>query len=167
MPGRVESILEPPPVRVEPLPGKAPLEEQCAHMLSHFGPRYTSSSDGSDPSLGTAAVSAITFSVEQDAGRTVVALEGELDIAAVTQVEPELDRIERGEPPLLVLDLRGVTFLDSSGIRMILAADARAREGARRLILIRGPEPVHRVFELALLDRRLEFVDDPPAVGAR
>jgi anti-anti-sigma factor len=109
-------------------------------------------------------VSAITFSVEENAGRVVMALEGELDIAAVAEVEPELGRIEQGEPSLLVLDLRGVTFLDSSGIRMVLAADARAREQARKLVLIPGPEPVHRVFELALLDRRLEFVDDPAAV---
>jgi len=91
-------------------------------------------------------------------------LEGELDIAAVGEIEPELERLERGDLPLLVLDLRGVTFLDSSGIRMILAADARAREQSRRLVLVPGPDAVHRVFELALLDRRLEFIDDPAAV---
>jgi anti-sigma B factor antagonist len=110
-------------------------------------------------------VSAITFSIEEAAGRAVVALEGELDIAAVAEIEPELERLERGGLSALVLDLRGVTFLDSSGIRMILAADARARAQARRLVVVPGPEPVHRVFELALLDRRLEFVDDPMALG--
>jgi anti-sigma B factor antagonist len=111
-------------------------------------------------------VSAITYSVEQGAGRATVALQGELDIAAVAELEPELERLERDALGLIVLDLRGLTFLDSSGIRMILAADARAREQGRRLALVPGPEPVHRIFELALLDRRLDFVPDPSSLDS-
>jgi anti-anti-sigma factor len=110
-------------------------------------------------------VSAITFSVDETADRTVLAFSGELDIAAVAEIEPELTRLELARPGLFVLDLRAVTFLDSSGIRMILAADARAREQERRLVVVPGPEPVHRVFELALLDRRLEFVQDSSGIG--
>jgi anti-sigma B factor antagonist len=58
-----------------------------------------------------------------------------------------------------VLDLRGVRFLDSTGLRVILAADSRARRAGRRVQVIAGPEPVHRVFRIALLDQRLEFID--------
>jgi anti-anti-sigma factor len=109
-------------------------------------------------------MSAITYSVDQEAGRATVVLEGELDIAAVVELEPELEHLERDAPALIVLDLSALTFLDSSGIRMILAADARAREQGRRLALVPGPEPVHRIFELALLDRRLDFVRDPSSL---
>jgi hypothetical protein len=46
---------------------------------------------------------------------------------------------------------------------MVLEADMRARREARRLVVIPGPDAVHRVFLIALLDKRLEFVDDVPS----
>lgn len=91
---------------------------------------------------------------------TIVRLDGELDIASVTELDSELARVE-GDGSPLVIDLRGVTFLDSSGLRSILAADARARGRGGRLLLVKASPTVHRVFEIALLDERLEFVDAP------
>lgn len=88
---------------------------------------------------------------------------GELDISEVERVEKILAGIEAKQPKVLVIDLRGLEFMDSSGIRLVVEADLRAREEDRRLVLIRGSNAVHRVFTIALLDRRLEFVDDPPA----
>jgi anti-sigma B factor antagonist len=92
-----------------------------------------------------------------------LALEGELDIASAPQVEHELERLEAGEPALLVLDLRRLAFMDSTGLRLIVAADARAREQGRRLIIVRGPEPVQRILHMTRLDERLEIVEDPAA----
>jgi anti-sigma B factor antagonist len=102
---------------------------------------------------------------EGHVGAAVLALEGEFDLAQVSAVEQALATVERDRPAIMVIDLSGVTFLDSSGLRVILEADGRARRAARRLVLVRGPEQVHRVFLIALLDKRLEFVDDPTAVG--
>lgn len=94
----------------------------------------------------------------------VVALEGELDLASAADAEGRIQRAEvEGSPSTLVLDLRAVRFMDSTGLRIILAADSRARRDGRRLQLIRGPEAVHRVFRIALLDQRLEFVDPEDA----
>jgi anti-sigma B factor antagonist len=93
-----------------------------------------------------------------------VALTGELDISEAPAVEEKLREMEVHRPPVLVLDLRGLTFLDSSGLRLILEADLRAREDGRRLTLVRGPDPVHRVFLISLLEKRLDFVDDPVQV---
>jgi anti-anti-sigma factor len=76
-------------------------------------------------------------------------------------VEKRLREIEQGGPPVLVLDLRPLRFIDSTGLRLVLAADLRARRDGRRLVIVRGPETVHRVFRIALLDRRLDFVEDP------
>jgi len=95
-------------------------------------------------------------------GTTVrLTLEGELDIASAGQVERELARIERNPPARLVLDLRGLAFMDSTGLRIVVSADARAREDGRRLVVVRGPEAVHRIFRMTRLDERLEMVDAP------
>lgn len=95
-------------------------------------------------------------------GAALVGLFGELDISEVKQAEKALEAAEAKQPKVLVIDLRGLEFMDSSGIRLVVEADLRARKENRQLILVRGADPVHRVFTIALLDRRLEFVDEPP-----
>lgn len=99
--------------------------------------------------------------VVERSGGPALALRGELDISGVGELERALAEVEAGEPRVLVIDLREVTFLDSSGLRSLLAADRRAKAAGRRLVLVRGPGPVQRVFEIALLDRRLTFVEAP------
>jgi anti-anti-sigma factor len=56
--------------------------------------------------------------------------------------------------------------MDSTGLRTIVTADARAREEGRRLAIVRGPDAVHRVFSVTRLDERLDMIDDPAAVEA-
>jgi anti-sigma B factor antagonist len=70
---------------------------------------------------------------------------GELDI----DTTPKLDRMLR-EPQsqLIVLDLRELAFMDSSGVHTIVNASARARQLGRRLVVLRGPPDVDRVFKL-------------------
>ncbi len=104
--------------------------------------------------------------VRTDGDRSWVSLRGELDLGSAPDVERELATLERKGPPVVVLDLRELTFIDSTGLRSVLSADARARRDGRRLVVIPGPPPVHRVFRIALLDQRLEFVDDPESIGA-
>jgi anti-anti-sigma factor len=110
-------------------------------------------------------VSLLEIEVEHDGGATVVRVAGELDLSETTSFEGKMLEVEQGQPPILVIDLRELRFMDSSGLRMILEADARARREARRLVVVQGPEPVHRVFLIALLDKRLEFVEDLEALG--
>src|ERR671924_437566 len=100
----------------------------------------------------------------QGRGAVHVAPQGELDISSVERVEQALRRVEQNSPTMMVLDLRPLRFIDSTGLRLVLGADLRARRDGRRLVIVRGPDPVHRVFRIALLDRRLEFVDDPSSV---
>jgi anti-anti-sigma factor len=106
-------------------------------------------------------VSNLRIVVEVENPVTRVALDGELDLSEADRLERRLLEVERSSPPTLLLDLRDLTFIDSTGIRLVLEADARARRDARRLALVRGPDEVHRVFLIALLDKRLEFVDEP------
>jgi anti-anti-sigma factor len=98
-------------------------------------------------------------------GLVHVALRGELDLSTVGKVQDELRRVEAAAPPVVVLDLSKVTFLDSTGLRCLVTADERARDAGRRLVIVRGPEPVQRVFAITRLEDRLEIVDDASAVG--
>jgi len=94
--------------------------------------------------------------------RVLVALSGELDLRGATVLDPELERIagDPGASPV-VLDLRGLEFMDSSGLRSVMVADATLRRAGRRMVLVRGAESVHRVFTVTRMDDRLQFVDDP------
>jgi anti-sigma B factor antagonist len=97
-------------------------------------------------------------------GLARVALKGELDLSTVNKVEEELESLEAGGAALIVLDMSRLTFLDSTGLRCLVTADQRARDAGRRLVLVRGPDAVQRVFTITRLEERLEMVDDLASV---
>ena len=98
-------------------------------------------------------------------GLVHMALVGELDLSSVAKVQEELRRIEADAPATLVVDLSKLTFLDSTGLRCIVTADERARNEGRKIVIVRGPDAVQRVFAITRLEERLEIVDDAPAAG--
>ena len=89
-----------------------------------------------------------------------VALVGELDLSTVSKVQDELRKVEESSPPTMVIDLSKLTFLDSTGLRCIVTANERARDEGRRMVIVRGPDAVQRVFSITRLEERLEIVDD-------
>jgi anti-sigma B factor antagonist len=103
--------------------------------------------------------------LEESGEKVSIELEGELDIATTPSADAELRRVEKGVENggarVIVLDLRGLTFMDSTGLRLLVSADARARNGEYRLAIVRGPAAVQRVLELTSLDARLDVIDDP------
>ena len=99
-------------------------------------------------------------------GLVHVELRGELDLSTVAKVQDELRRVEANSPPVVVLDLSKLTFLDSTGLRCLVTADQRARDEGRRVVLVRGPDPVQRVFSITRLEERLEMVDDASMIRA-
>jgi anti-anti-sigma factor len=96
-------------------------------------------------------------------GACVVRLTGEFDLAGVDAFEDELRRLPRPEERTLVLDLRELTFIDSSGLRSVVMADRRTRADGMRFVVVRGPERVNRVLDLTGVSERLELVDRFPA----
>jgi anti-sigma B factor antagonist len=104
----------------------------------------------------------LDFETSRDGAVAVIAPTGELDLSGAALLEDELDRLA-SEPELstVVLDLRRLEFMDSSGLRLVVLADMRAREAGRRFALIKGTETVHRVFEITRMSERLEFVAGP------
>jgi anti-sigma B factor antagonist len=87
-----------------------------------------------------------------------VRLAGELDIATTPQLQRTL-RESQARARLVVLDLRKLAFMDSSGVHTIVNASACAREVGHRLILLRGPPNADRTLALACRSDDLEIVD--------
>jgi len=111
-----------------------------------------------------AVANLLELKTEEDHGVPRIVASGELDLATAEQLETELKRLESTEPELVVLDLRALEFMDSTGLRVVIGANARAQERGARLVIVRGPEEVDRVFRLTRMDQHLEIVDEPPSL---
>ncbi len=101
-----------------------------------------------------------SFSAEGalDGRRYVLRLVGEFDLAAMPKAHAGLAEALSSDWDQLLIDLSGLTFLDSSGLRFVLEAATRCEQSYRDVVLRQGPDGVHRVFELTGLSRRLRFV---------
>ena len=84
---------------------------------------------------------------------------GELDMAAVPAVGAQLDELAAAGFAHVVLDLREVSFMDSAGLRLILAWDAKARADGLTFELVHGPAPVQRLFDVTGATDRLRFTE--------
>ncbi len=91
--------------------------------------------------------------VRAEARGTVVTVSGELDVATSQVLERELAKLP--EVALLVVDLRGVTFIDSTGLGVLVRAHQLAQEQGRRFGLVRGNGQVNRLLSLTGLDEEL------------
>jgi anti-sigma B factor antagonist len=99
------------------------------------------------------------------AGNALIALSGELDLSGAPALDDEIGRLAAADGvQRIVLDLRGLEFLDSSGLRSVAMADRRLSSAGRGLVLVRGGETVQRVFEITRMAERLHFVDSPEAL---
>lgn len=101
----------------------------------------------------------LTIRVVDNEAASLIQLFGELDLRLAPRVEHEIRRAEASNQKIVVLDLRGLEFIDSSGIVMVVHAATRARENGVRLGLLRGTRPVDHAFELAGMNGFLPFVD--------
>ena len=91
-------------------------------------------------------------------------LTGELDMAGVGQFERLLVADQAHETRTFVLDMRGLTFIDSSGLRAVIMADQRVRAEGGRFVVVRGPDRVNEVMEMTGVAKQIELVDEPPPV---
>ena len=78
----------------------------------------------------------------------VVAVAGELDLQSADVLEREVIGLHAAGHDRVVVDLSRIEFIDSTGLRMLLGLHRSAELAGRRLSLVRGPRPVHRIFEL-------------------
>jgi anti-anti-sigma factor len=103
------------------------------------------------------------FSVEeQNLGTaTVVVANGELDLRTSPELEECLERVFVTDATLVILDLRQIEFMDSTGLRVLLSAHQRAHDTGKRFGLVRGAEQVERVLRLTGVRELLTVVDAP------
>jgi anti-sigma B factor antagonist len=91
-------------------------------------------------------------------GEIVVEAIGELDLHSADVLEGEVIRLHADGHDRIVVDLRGVEFMDSTGLRLLIGLQRAAQREGRALSLVPGPRPVQRIFELtathALFDWR-------------
>lgn len=96
--------------------------------------------------------------VDERDGVAVMALSGELDLATAPILRENLARLEESGPVTIKVDLREVTFIDSSGLKEFLEARSRAKDNGHRLLLSGASPAAQRLFELTgtrfLLDER-------------
>jgi anti-sigma B factor antagonist len=99
----------------------------------------------------------VDTTIEDDA--VVLSLRGELDLTSAPLFERELLAAESGKPRRVIIDLSGLEFMDSTGLRALLIARERAQENGHELALRRGPRQVQRVLELTKTLDAFEFED--------
>ena len=92
---------------------------------------------------------------------TVIAISGELDLASSPALQKELARAESSDATLLIIDLRQLDFMDSTGLSVLVRAHQRADEQGRQLAMVKGPQQVQRLLSLTGVAERLTVVDSP------
>jgi anti-anti-sigma factor len=104
--------------------------------------------------------------VNMDRDGHTVALRGEIDLSTAGAVKSALTAAmaDVGDATLVV-DLRELTFMDSSGLHALCTLREEAVRRGNGLVLVRGPRQIHRVFELTATDGLFEFVDDAASVA--
>lgn len=93
--------------------------------------------------------------------QVIVAPCGDLDLATADRVGCEIGELRAVGFDDIVLDLRDVRFLDSSGLRLLLGQARAARRGGYAFRLVAGPPEVQRLFTMTGTDRIFEFIRRP------
>jgi anti-anti-sigma factor len=103
---------------------------------------------------------------EKNPARMVVS--GEMDeVSAVQLQRAVVDVLRQHRPSCIEMDLQGVTFLDSAGIKALLVCHADGQQVGCRLQVIRPRRNVYRVLEITGLLEYLGVTNPPPAAGPR
>jgi len=105
------------------------------------------------------AAASFTLAVHLNRSRVTVAPCGELDLATVDELSREVDSLREVGFSDIVVDLAGVTFLDSTGLRVLLSYERAARGGDLRFRLTEGPAVVQRLLALTGTQEVFEFLD--------
>ena len=102
---------------------------------------------------------------QRDDGVATVVVTGELDLATAPSMSAAV--AAHGDARLLVLDLNAVTFIDSTGVRVLIEADQACAGSGSRLVVLAGDGPARRVLDLCEHDGRLALDTDHPSPVAQ
>lgn len=91
----------------------------------------------------------------------VLRLQGELDLVSAPLLESELESAEIETATVVVLDLQELRFIDSTGLRVLLAAHQRAHERGQQFAITPGSEQVQRLLSITRVDEHLRVISSP------
>jgi anti-sigma B factor antagonist len=103
----------------------------------------------------------LQIDVRKEPDRIVLILHGELDLASTPLLQEEIESVETDGASLIVLDLDDLEFIDSTGLRIILAAHERSQERGQMLALTRGSQQVQRLMGITRAGEHLRIVESP------
>jgi anti-sigma B factor antagonist len=99
--------------------------------------------------------------VSDEERATVLTVSGELDLASSPALDEQLERAGRTDTELVILDLRKLDFMDSTGLRVVIKAHQRAEESGARFGVINGGPQIRRLLTLSGVTDWLTLVDTP------
>jgi anti-anti-sigma factor len=108
------------------------------------------------------SIPSFDISVVHNGQATRIAPAGELDIATTPSLEQAIAEATSEPGAAIVLDLRELTFMDSTGLRTLAQCNARAEQDGFTLAIWRGSRQIERVLEISGLGALLPLVDAPP-----
>jgi anti-sigma B factor antagonist len=103
----------------------------------------------------------LQIDVRHQRDRVVIGLRGELDLLSAPLLQAEIENHGIQDAEMVVLDLRDLRFVDSAGLRMILAAHERSHQHGQTFALSRGSAQVQRLLSIAGLDEHLRIIESP------
>jgi anti-anti-sigma factor len=110
---------------------------------------------------GNGAQGRLNVDITRHDRAALVTIGGELDLGTSPQLSVELERIFVPEVELIVLDLRELEFMDSTGLVVLIRAHQRTREGGQRLAVVNGGNQVQKLLRITRVAESLTLVDAP------
>jgi anti-sigma B factor antagonist len=99
----------------------------------------------------------LTIDVTSAAKAQKIVLTGEADLLGAPKIEAAFKDASAGEPELIVVDLRSLTFIDSSGLQALITGHQLCHARGHELRIVPGPKNVQRLFELTGMNEALPF----------
>ena len=103
----------------------------------------------------------LAIEVRSEADRVIIRLDGELDMASGPTLQAAVEEADSESKPMLVLDMQGLQFIDSTGLRIVLWARERCQEADREFALTPGSQQVQRLLSVSGAGEHLRIIASP------
>lgn len=140
--------------RARLLQGCDAVDRSVGELTSQVGVR-----DPSGPAVKDCVHPRFSVNVTGGDDAATIALSGEADMLAAPQIEAAFKDVAAGEAKLVLIDLHGLTFIDSSGVHVLLTGHERCQARGQLLRIVPGPANVQRLFEITGIDEVLPFCE--------
>jgi anti-sigma B factor antagonist len=114
---------------------------------------------------GTPLSAICSLDAERNLGTLILRLYGEFDLSCEERFGEDLAKLLGGNPATLIVDLRGLTFMDSTGLRALVALHQRATVTNLDFAVLYDGGPVSRVLHETRLDQVLPVVHTENAIS--